>query len=75
MDAAYEDVRDAFRAYIETLNRGRPFYIASHSQGSMLTPRLLAEEVAGSPLMDQLVGAYLVGMTVPLEQVSNNRTS
>eukprot|EP01047_Picozoa_sp_COSAG01_P083779 COSAG01_NODE_17679_length_1132_cov_1.120039_1_plen_74_part_10 len=30
---AYSDVAAAFRHYIEQHNRGRPFILASHSQG------------------------------------------
>lgn len=70
IDAAYSDVRNAFRAYVATQNKGRPFFIASHSQGSMLSPRLLAEEVAGTVLREQLVAAYLVGCSVPLQQIT-----
>jgi hypothetical protein len=70
LDAAYSDVRDAFRAYVATQNKGRPFFIASHSQGSMLSPRLLAEEIAGTVLQASMVGAYLVGLSVPLQQIT-----
>ena len=70
LDAAYSDVRDAFRAYVATQNKGRPFFIASHSQGSMLSPRLLAEEIAGTVLQESMVGAYLVGLSVPLQQIT-----
>ncbi|MBW7921467.1 MAG: DUF3089 domain-containing protein [Rubellimicrobium sp.] len=66
MNLAYQDVRRAFVHYVRHDNRGRPFFIVAHSQGSNHALRLLADEVAGSPLQNLLVGAYLPGMPVPL---------
>ena len=65
LDLAYADVRDAFRYYLDHFNRGRPFIIAAHSQGSRHAERLLAEVVDGDPaLRRRLVAAYLVGWPV-----------
>jgi len=61
---AYSDVRAAFEYYLENENKGRPIIIASHSQGTTHTKRLLQEFFDGSPLQKQLVAAYLVGMEV-----------
>lgn len=58
---AGDDVIDAFRHYLATRNAGRPFIIAAHSQGAALAFRLLRDEVAGTPLRDRLVAAYLIG--------------
>jgi hypothetical protein len=58
---AYGDVARAFHYYVEHENRGRPFIIASHSQGSQLAIELLQREILGSPLRKQLVAAYVVG--------------
>ena len=65
MDVAYEDVAAAFRYYIAHLNHGRPFIIASHSQGTAHAIRLLQEEVLGTPLQRRLAVAYLIGGYVP----------
>lgn len=59
---AYEDVRRAFRHYLEHENNGRPFIIAGHSQGSQHGLRLLREEVAGQPCQSRLVAGYLLGL-------------
>jgi hypothetical protein len=65
VDLAYADVAAAFREFIAHRNDGRPFIIASHSQGTMHAIRLLQEEVLGTPLQSRMVAAYLVGGYVP----------
>ena len=62
---AYNDVARAFRYYIEHENHGRPFILASHSQGSYLAVRLLQDEILATPLRKQLVAAYVIGGYVP----------
>jgi hypothetical protein len=64
---AYADVLRAFNYYLAHQNRGRPFIIASHSQGSLHALRLLQERIAGQPLQQHLVAAYVVGYFVPLD--------
>jgi hypothetical protein len=64
---AYEDVRSAFRSFIARHNRGRPFIVAGHSQGALHGLRLLREEVAGTPLAERLVAAYLPGIGIPVD--------
>jgi hypothetical protein len=62
---AYLDVAAAFRQFIKERSQGRPFIIASHSQGSGHAVELLQHEVVGTPLQDRLVAAYLIGGYVP----------
>jgi len=64
-DLAYDDLRRAFHYYIAHQNNGRPFIIASHSQGSMHAVKLLQAEILGTPLQDRLVAAYVVGAYAP----------
>lgn len=61
---AYEDVRNAFKYYLEHENGGRPIIIASHSQGTTHSTRLIKEFFDGKPLGKQLVCAYLIGMGI-----------
>lgn len=62
LDFAYRDVKKSFEYYLENYNNGRPFIIASHSQGSYHGRRLLKEYVDNSPaLKEKLVAAYLIG--------------
>jgi Protein of unknown function (DUF3089) len=67
IDLAYSDVRRAFDYYLARENNGRPFIIASHSQGSVHAMRLLQERIAGTPLQQRMVAAYLVGYSIPEE--------
>ncbi len=61
---AHEDVLAAFRYYLKYYNQGRPFIIASHSQGAGHAIQLMQNEIDGKPLQNQLVAAYLLGWPV-----------
>lgn len=61
---AYEDAKRAFLYYLEHDNKGRPFILAGHSQGSRHLKQLLQELVDGQELQKQLVAAYIVGWGV-----------
>ncbi len=62
---AYSDVKRAFQHYLEHENEGRPFILATHSQGTTHGMALVRELIDGTPLQKQLVAAYLVGIPVP----------
>jgi hypothetical protein len=64
LELAYEDIRTAFRYYLEHENNGRPIIIASHSQGTTHAKRLLKEFFENQPLQKKLVVAYIIGMQV-----------
>ena len=65
-DLAYSDVLRAFDHFIENENQGRPFILASHSQGSLHATRLLQERIIARPdLRRRLVVAYVVGASLP----------
>lgn len=61
---AYNDVKAAFQHYLDHYNDGRPIILAGHSQGALLSERLVHDFFQGKPLQEQLVAAYLVGTTV-----------
>jgi Protein of unknown function (DUF3089) len=67
LDLAYSDVRRAFEYYLAHENAGRPFIIASHSQGSTHTMRLVQELILGTPLQRRMVAAYVVGYSIPTD--------
>lgn len=70
-DLAYSDVATAFDYYIQFENKGKPFIIASHSQGTVHASRLIRDKIDGKTLQKQLVTAYLVGMPVKKNAFEN----
>lgn len=70
-DLAYEDVKNAFGYYMSHWNKGRPFIIASHSQGTTHTSRLIEEFIDGKPLESKMVAAYLIGIPVDLDRYTS----
>ncbi len=64
IDAAYADVREAFRFFVSSVDPKTPIVLAGHSQGSLHLKRLIAEEVEGTPLAARLVAAYVIGWPV-----------
>ncbi len=71
LDLAYHDVSMAFQYYLEHYNHGRPFIIASHSQGTDHAKKLISEYIDGKPIQDQLIVAYLVGFAVTENHFTN----
>ncbi len=69
-EIAYQDVKSAFQHYLENENEGRPFVLATHSQGTAHAIRLTREFLDGKPLAEQLVTAYLVGWPIPVDTFS-----
>ncbi|MGA9580612.1 MAG: DUF3089 domain-containing protein [Allosphingosinicella sp.] len=61
---AYGDVLAAWREFLAHRNRGRPFVLIGHSQGSIHLLRLLAEEIEGKPVAKRMLSAILLGWTV-----------
>lgn len=64
--AAYRDVAQAFAAFLKANPTG-PLILAGHSQGSRHLLQLLREQVAGKPVADRVVAAYVVGWPVSVE--------
>jgi len=62
---AYSDVKNAFEHYLKYYNHGRPFIIASHSQGTTHAGPLIREFIDGTSLQQKMVAAYLIGLPVP----------
>lgn len=64
LELAYKDVKTAFYYYWKHYNDGRPFFIASHSQGSRHCKRLMAELLEDTKMRDQFIAAYLIGWPI-----------
>ncbi len=70
-DFAYQDVKQAFLYYINNYNNGRPFIIASHSQGTDHAYRLINEFIKkDSALYKRFVVAYLMGRPIKKETIT-----
>ena len=67
----YQDVKKSFEYFIENFSNGRPFIIASHSQGTHHSIRLLAEEIDSSDLYPRMVGAYIIGGMISKDWMSS----
>lgn len=70
-DLAYMDLKNAFQYYLDNYNNGRPIIIASHSQGTTHSRRLVKEFFDGTELQKQFVAGYLVGIPVLKEEFKN----
>jgi len=60
----YDDVRDAWKYYLEHDNKGRGVVLVAHSQGSFILAELIRQEIDGKPIQSQLVSAILLGTTI-----------
>jgi hypothetical protein len=71
LDTAYQDVEAAFNAYLENWGQdARPLILAGHGQGARHVLRLLEQKIAGTPLQTRLVAAYVVGLGLPFDHIS-----
>jgi hypothetical protein len=62
---AVEDVVRAFQYYLDHFNQGRPFIIASHSQGSRIAADLIPRMIDAKPVQARFIAAYVVGTWLP----------
>ena len=60
----YDDVRDAWNAYLTNDNKGRGFVLVAHSQGSFILNRLIREEIDGKPIQSRMLSAILLGTVI-----------
>lgn len=67
LDAAYSDVLEAFRFFLDSIDTDTPVVLAGHSQGALHLLRLLREQVKGSPLSDRLAAAYVIGWPISVD--------
>ena len=58
---AYADVANAWRTYLARYNKGRPFVLIGHSQGSLMLQQIIKNEIEGKPVARQMRRAILPG--------------
>ncbi len=66
-----DDVHRAFDYYLAFLNQGRPFILASHSQGSVVMLDLIRSRFHDPQLQKQLVAAYVIGFSITDKDLKN----
>lgn len=65
LDLAYLDISKAFELFLFEHNKGKPFFIAGHSQGALHGQRLVSEFVSKTEIHKNLIAAYLIGYILP----------
>ncbi len=63
LDLAYRDVAASFDQFLAEAG-DRPIILTGHSQGALHLARLLRDRVAGGPIAQRIVAAYVVGWPV-----------
>jgi hypothetical protein len=67
------DAVSAFDYYIKNYNKGRPFILAGHSQGSNLLANLLSGYMKEHPeLYQRMVAAYVIGYSITADYLAQN---
>ena len=72
IDLARNDVIRAFDYYIKHINNGRPFILAAHSQGSLISMSILPKIYNDSNLRKKLIAAYVVGWPISLDYLEQH---
>lgn len=68
----FGDVKKAFYYYLDSLNNGRPFFVAGHSQGSEMLLKLLKDKDFNDDIYKNMIAAYLIGYTVTDDDLKAN---
>ena len=67
------DILAAIDYYFKNLNGGRPFILASHSQGSIMQSFVLAEYMKAHPeYLKRMVAAYVIGFSITEDYLKAN---
>jgi hypothetical protein len=61
---AYGDIANAWRTYLAKYNKGRPFVLIGHSQGSLMLQQLIKHEIEGRPVAKRMLRAIIPGFNV-----------
>ena len=69
----YEDITGALDYYFDNFNGGRPFILASHSQGSAIAKLVLKKYFKEHPdRYARMVAAYVIGYAVTSDELAAN---
>lgn len=67
IDAAYDDVKQAFDFFVSSVDEDVPIVLAGHSQGALHLLRLLREELANKPIAGRVAAIYAVGWPISVK--------
>ena len=67
IDAAYEDVAQAFDYFLESVDQDKPIVLAGHSQGAIHVLRLLMDRAEAADMRDRIVAVYAIGWPISIE--------
>lgn len=67
-----EDVRRALKYYLDHYNKGRPFIVAAHSQGSYVLTQLALDHWGTIGHEDRMIAAYAIGWSITDEDLKTN---
>ncbi len=70
MRVGADDVRAAFRYYLDHWNAGRPFVLLGHSQGAMDLFLAMKDDFDDPSVASNFVAAYLIGMAIRPEDIA-----
>ena len=68
----HEDVWRAFTHYLKYENKGRPFFLAGHSQGSMILTDLMLKHWGKTGAEKKLIAAHLLGWSITPDNLKEN---
>ena len=69
----YEDITAALDYYFENYDNGRPFIIASHSQGSAINSLVLKDYFKEHPdYYKRMVASYMIGFSITKDWLKDN---
>lgn len=67
------DVTAAFEYYLQHYNKGRPFILVGHSQGSAVLEFLLSDYMKSHPdVYKRMIAAYIVGQSITPQYLAQN---
>jgi hypothetical protein len=67
IDAAFADVREAFKVFLASVPASTIGRSAGHSQGALHVLRLLQAEIAGRPVQARVAAVYAVGWPISIQ--------
>ena len=72
VDYGKDDIYRALKYYLDHHNKGRPFILAGHSQGSYVLTQLIVDYLGKTGAEDQLIAGYLIGWSITQEDLRDN---